>query len=193
MRHAVAIAVELQPHVLVNQRLDGVSIIRRDGRQTSEGIGLETIDWALSRFAVQSPIGDLIEPFTRLAVHIVEVEEIAQRPEVLPDVTDATAFHFPLLPATRLIAGTRVKVELAGNGQEARIETNQSSILFGDGGGQVVIPELSGNAVQLLKCVKMTTNKGLETLAVRELQILHPAVPVNEGEGVELPLITLVV
>jgi hypothetical protein len=37
---------------------------------------LETIDGALSRFAVQSPIGDLINPFTRLTVHIVEVEEI---------------------------------------------------------------------------------------------------------------------
>jgi len=42
----------------------------------------------------------------------------------LADVTDATAFHFPLLPATRLIAGPRVKVELTGKGQEARIEAN---------------------------------------------------------------------
>src|SRR5271169_6715833 len=65
--------------------------------------------------------------------------------------------------------------------------------MFGDGGGQVVIPDLPGDAVQLLKCVNVTTNKGLETLAVRELQILHPAVPVNEGEGVEFPLIALVV
>src|SRR5271157_1950160 len=65
--------------------------------------------------------------------------------------------------------------------------------MFGDGGGQVVIPDLPGDAVQLLKCVNVTTNKGLETLAVRELQILHPAVPVNESEGVKLPLIALVV
>ncbi len=137
MRHAVAIAVELQSHVFVNQRLDGVAIIRRDDRQTSESIGLETIDWALSRFAVQSPVGDLIEPLTRLAVYVVEVEEITQRPEVLPDVTDATAFHFPLLPSTPLIASARAKVELTGKGQKARIEANQSPIMFGDGGGQV--------------------------------------------------------
>src|ERR1035441_2540830 len=76
----------------------------------------------LSRFAVQSPIGDLIEPLTRLAVHVVEVKEIAQRPEVLPDVTDAAAFHFSLFPSTRLIAGAWVKVELTGKGQETRIE-----------------------------------------------------------------------
>src|SRR5207342_1729295 len=45
----------------------------------------------------------------------------------------------------------------------------------------------------LLKRVNVTTNKGFETLAVRELQVLHPAVPVNESEGVELPLVALVV
>src|ERR1035437_2972054 len=94
MRYAVAIAVELQSHVFVDQRLDGVAIIRCDDRQTAEGIGLKTIDGTLSRFAVQSPIGDLIEPLTPLAVHVVEVEKIAQRPEVLPDVTDAATLHF---------------------------------------------------------------------------------------------------
>jgi hypothetical protein len=88
--------------------------------------GLAAAPRTLSRFAVQSPIGDLIEPLARLAVHIVEVEEIAQRPEVLPDVTDDAAFHFTLLPATRLIAGARVTVELAGKGQEARIEAGLS-------------------------------------------------------------------
>jgi hypothetical protein len=56
--------------------------------------------------------------------------------------------------------------------------------MFGDGGSQVVIPEFAGDAVQHLKSVNVTTNKGLETLTVRELQIMHPAVPINEGEGV---------
>src|ERR1700684_3930146 len=105
MRHAIAIAVELQSYVFVDQRLDGVAIIRCDDRQTSEGVGLEAIDWTLSRFAVQSPVGDRIQPLTPLAVHVAEVEEIAQWPEVLPDVTDTTTFHFSFLPSTRLIAG----------------------------------------------------------------------------------------
>ena len=65
--------------------------------------------------------------------------------------------------------------------------------MLGHSGGQIVIPELAGNAVQHLKSVNVTTNKGLETLAVRELQILHPAVSIDEGEGVELPLVALVV
>jgi len=56
--------------------------------------------------------------------------------------------------------------------------------MFSDGGGQVVIPEFTGNAVQPLKGVNVTPHKGLETLTVRELQVLHPAVPVHQGEGV---------
>src|ERR1019366_843786 len=60
-------------------------------------------------------------------------------------------------------------------------------------GSQVVIPEFAGDSVQHLKSVNVTTNKGLETLAVGELQILHPAVSIDEGEGVELPLVALVV
>ena len=150
MGHAVAIAVELQAQVFVNQRLDGVAIILRNDRQRAEGIGLETIDGALSRFAVQSPVGDLVEPLTRLAVHVVEIEELAQRPEVLTDVTDA-AFHFSLFPAARLIAGARIEVELTGKGQKARIEANQSSIMFGDGGGEIVIPDLAGDAASAVK------------------------------------------
>ena len=65
--------------------------------------------------------------------------------------------------------------------------------MLGHSGGQIVIPELASNAVQHLKRVNVTTNKGLETLTVRELQILHPAVPIDEGEGIELPLVALVV
>jgi hypothetical protein len=110
----------------VGQRFDGVAIIRRDDRQTSECIGLETIDRALSRFAVQSPIVDLIEPLTRLAVHVVEGKEIAPRPEVLPYVTDAATFHFSLFPFTRLIASAWVRVELTGN-RFSVISRNQRS------------------------------------------------------------------
>ena len=107
------------------QGLDGVALIRCDVRQSPKGVRLETIAWPLSRFAVQSPIGDLIEPLTSLAVHIVEVEKIAQLPEVLPHVTDAATFHLSLLPSTGLITGARVKVEITGKGQEPRMDANE--------------------------------------------------------------------
>ena len=71
---------------------------------------METIHRPLSGFTVQSLVGDLVEPLTRLTVHIMEIEEIAQRPEVLPHVTNTPAFHLSLLSSTGLIAGAPVKV-----------------------------------------------------------------------------------
>jgi hypothetical protein len=59
-----------------SQRLDGVAIVRRDDRQLSKGMGLETIDGTFARFAVQSPISDLIKPLTPLAVHVMEIKRV---------------------------------------------------------------------------------------------------------------------
>jgi hypothetical protein len=106
--------------------------------------------------------------------------------------TDATAFHFPLFAATRLIARARVRVEVAGKGQEARIEANQSSIVFGECGGKIV-NQISRAMPSASEMRERDNGQGLEALAVLELQILYPAVPVNQSERVEFPLIALVV
>jgi hypothetical protein len=75
-------------------------------------------------------IGDLFQPFTRLAVYVVQIGEVTKRPEVLTHVPNAGAFHFPFLPSAGLIAGPRVEVELAGEAEKARMESNQPSIMF---------------------------------------------------------------
>ena len=61
-RHAVAIAIELQSYVFVDQSLDGVAIIRNDGWQLRRASGWKRSMGRSPRFAVQSPIGDLIQP-----------------------------------------------------------------------------------------------------------------------------------
>ena len=43
---------------------------------------------------VESLIGNFGEPLSRLAVHIVQVGELAQWPEILTHVPNAAAFHF---------------------------------------------------------------------------------------------------
>jgi hypothetical protein len=134
-------------------------------------------------FAMQALIGDFGQPLPRLAVHIVQIGELAQRPEVLADVSDAAAFHFSFFPAAGRIAGPRVKVVFAGEGQEARIEAHQAAIMFGDGGGQIVIGDLSATPPKLRESVNVTTDEGLETLAVSELQIQHPAVPIDQAKA----------
>jgi hypothetical protein len=70
-RHTVAIPLEVQTEVLVNQRLYLVPIVVGDDRQGAQSIGLESIDGALTCFAVQALIGDFCQPLPRLAIDVM--------------------------------------------------------------------------------------------------------------------------
>src|SRR5262245_56017917 len=57
--------------------------------------------------------------------------------------------------------------------------------MFGNGGRQVVEPDFSAHASEGLKSVDVTSDKGLEGLAVRELQVHLATVGFHQAEGVE--------
>jgi hypothetical protein len=88
---------------------------------------------------MQARIGDLLQPLPHLAIDIRQVGELAEGPEVLANVGYPAALHFTFLPARRRITGPGIKAVFAGESQEARVEADQGSHVFGDGGGQVVI------------------------------------------------------
>src|ERR1700722_16671895 len=64
--------------------------------------------------------------------------------------------------------------------------------MFGDSGGQIVIPEFPCDPVQELEGVDMTTYESLEALAVRELHKQLAAVTFDQTEGIELARVPLV-
>src|SRR5664280_168122 len=141
---------------------------------------------------MEAHVGDLGQPLSRLAVHIVQIGELAQRPEILAHVSDAAAFHFSFFPTTSLIAGTRDEVKFAGEGQETRVEAHQAAIMFGYGGGQIVIVNLPTYAVESRQGMDVATHEGLKTLAVSELQIRHPAVAIDQRESIQFALVAFV-
>lgn len=96
-------------------------------------------------------------------------------PEVWAHIADAPAFYLALLPAGSGITGTRIEIILAGEGQEARVEADQSAVVFGHGGRQIVIPTFAPLAAQSLKSVEVATDEGLEALTVSELHKEHSA------------------
>jgi hypothetical protein len=65
------------------------------------------------------------QPWTHLPVHILQILELPQRPEALPEIADG-AFHLAVLTAAGWIAGTREEVVTASEAQESREETNQA-------------------------------------------------------------------
>jgi hypothetical protein len=86
---------------------------------------------------MQTPVGDLVQPLPHLPVHIVQIGELAQGPEVLAEITDG-AFDLPLFPAAGRIAGMGKEAMIAGKAEEAREKTDQTAIVFDNGGGQVL-------------------------------------------------------
>ena len=80
-----------------------------------------------------------------LRVHIGETGEVAQRPEVLPEITDG-AFDFSFLPGRSDMTGTRNEVVLTRECEKTRLETDERIVVFGNNGGEVVVPQLASDA-----------------------------------------------
>src|SRR5205814_1194653 len=121
----------------------------------------------------------------RLSVDVGQTAEGAQRPEVLPDITDG-AFHLALFPSRPDMTGAWNESILAGKAEKAGMESNQVPIVFSDDCGHVVEPEFPHDPAHRLKSVDMTADESLKRLAVGEFHIHLPAVTFDQTEGIEL-------
>ncbi len=166
-------------------------IVRNDRQRFQRG-GLKAVDGPLPGFAMLPLVGDFREPLAGLAIHIMQIGELTQRPEVLAGIADG-ALHFAFFPTRRQIAGPRVEAIFAGEGEKARKKTDQAAIVLGHGSSQIVIGDLARDAAQGGEGVHVTADEGFKALAVSELQIEHAAVGFDQGERVELALVAGVV
>src|SRR5947209_19544950 len=80
----------------------------------------------------------------------------------------------------------------ASEGQKTRMETNQVAVMFGDGGGEIIEPQLAGDATHESERVDMTANESFKALTVGELQIQLAAVTFHQTEGVEFSRMPLI-
>jgi hypothetical protein len=69
-RHAVAVAIERQPEIFVDQSFCGIAIIGHDHGQSAQGLGLKARRGSLTGFAMAALIGHLFQPVSRLRVDI---------------------------------------------------------------------------------------------------------------------------
>jgi hypothetical protein len=138
----VTVSIEVQAEIFVDESFHGIAIVVRNDRQRTQGIGLESIDGALTGFAVQSLVGDFRQPVPRLAIHIMQIGELPQWPETLARMAD-DALHFSFFPTCRNVAGFRIKAVFAGEGEKARKETDQTAVVLGDSGRQIVVGDLA--------------------------------------------------
>ncbi len=71
----------------------------------------------------------------------------------------------------------------ASEGQKARMETHQVAVMFGNGGCEIIEPQLACDAPHEAERVDMTVNERFKALAVRELQRQLAAVTFHQREN----------
>src|SRR5437667_8066495 len=126
-----------------------------------------------------------------LRVDVGYIDEAAQRPEVLPDVSDR-AFDFSFFPSRPHMTCTRNKTIVASKGQEAGVKAHEVSIMLGHDRGHVVEPEFARHTRHGFEGMDVAAHQSLKRLAVRELEIHLSAVALDETEGVQLSRVAFI-
>src|SRR6185437_14498844 len=125
-------------------------------------------------------VGDLLQPLVCLRVHIGQIREGSQGPEVLAYIANRS-LDFSFFPGCPQVARARNETVLASKAQKTRIKSHQVAFVFGNSRGQVVVPEPACDASHGLKGVYMATHEGLKALAVSKLQIHLAAVALDQA------------
>ncbi len=189
--NAITVPIEGDPEILMDQRFRRVAVIVRNARQRTQRFRFKTVQRAFAGLAMQASIGDFAQPLAYLSIHIVQIGELAQRPEVLSQISDG-ALDFPFFPSAGRIAGVRKEIIFAGEAEEAWVKADDPAVMFGDSCGQIVISDLARDAAQLSERMNMTTGEGFKALAMSELDIHHSAVRIDQSESIELARIARV-
>src|SRR5260370_827080 len=115
-------------------------------------------------------VGDFVQPLAHLAIHVRQIGERAQRPEVAPKISDS-AFDLSLFPGRCHVTGTREETVFASKSEEARMESNQIAIVLRHGRGEIVVPKLASDASHCREGMQVATHEGFETLTMGELNV----------------------
>ncbi len=83
VRNTITVAIEVHPEIFMHQGLDGVTMVIRDNRQGPQRVRLKPVDGPLASFPVLPLVGHFSEPLPRLAIYVVQIGKLAQRPETL--------------------------------------------------------------------------------------------------------------
>jgi len=80
----------------------------------------------------------------------------------------------------------RNEAVFTGEAEKTRQKTDKPAVVFGNGGGEIIVSDFARNAAESSECVDVAAGEGLETLTVSELDVEHAAVRIDQGEGIQL-------
>src|SRR5689334_2649650 len=106
-------------------------------------------------------IGNCLQAVMCLRVDVGHIVELPQWPEVLADIADSS-FDFAFFPSRGDVACAWNEGVLPCEGEKPRIEAHEPAFVFGNDAGQVVVPQLTGDATQRVEGVEVTTQESFE-------------------------------
>jgi hypothetical protein len=76
--------------IFMHERLGDIAAVGKHGGQLPERLRLETFAGRLPGFAMPALVGDFLQPLAGLRVHIGQIGEGTQGPEVLAHITEGS-------------------------------------------------------------------------------------------------------
>jgi hypothetical protein len=143
----------------VDTHHDPISVVWIQGWQRLQAVGTKSIIGTLSGFTMQPLVAYFIQPLTGLTIAIGKVTKAAQRPEVLPNIPDATPFHLSFFPTRRGITYPGEKSKLVSKGQKPWIEANDSAIPLGNYGQHIIVQTFPRGSLHEPECMKMAAKE----------------------------------
>ncbi len=107
-------------------------------------------------------IGDLDEPLMHLGVHIGKSAKV-RRGQKFCRIYPIARSTFPFSQAAAHMTSTGNEVVLPGEGEKARMESHQRTIVLGDDRREVVVPELARHTTQGCESMDVAAHQSLET------------------------------
>lgn len=130
-------------------------------------------------------MSDLVAPEPGLAVAFGQNGEGAARPEGFANVADG-AFHASFLIARAHLAGPGLKVIVAAEVEDARVEMDQFAAPFLHHGAEIVVEDRARGSAEGLEGMHMAAQEVLHGLIKEELQIEGARVGQREDKATEL-------
>jgi hypothetical protein len=185
-RDRVGVAVEVDGEIGMHLGGRGVAAIGAQVRQGLHGVGPDTVDRPAAGGGMHPDIGHLIAPLVGLFLDIAEPGEGPQGPEIMTNEVDGAFFHLALFLRLPDVAGPGRDLQGAQELEKGVVEADQRAVPFDDGGEHVVMHQGFRGAAEKNKGIKQAAMQGFLALGMRELEIEHAAVTLDDCQAVKL-------
>jgi len=175
-RNRVGVGVKANRKVGVDFDDLPVPAVGKDPGQGDHGLRPKSKDGFFSSGGVHPHIGYRVSPVIGLRLHIVQVLEGSQGPEIMAYIMDGSFFHFSLLVRRSDVTCMGNRLEGTQEGEESFIEADERTVPLDHCCKHVVDNQRSWGSLEENESIEEGSMQSFLSLGVRKFQVEHAAV-----------------